>query len=75
MELATLCDVELKINGTNRCHMAIFSVDVLFSHHFVAPLHPPLYTPIGVLAALATPVTNYPKWQTIQLVIHSTLGA
>ena len=50
--------VELK-NGTNGHHLAVFSVDIAFACHFVAP--PPTFTPIGVLMVLAMPVKNYLK--------------
>ena len=35
----------------------------------------PPSAPIEVLMVLATPLNNYPKWQAIQLTIHSTVGA
>ena len=52
MDLAAcmLCGGE---NGTNGCHLAVFSVDIAFSRHFVAT-HLPSH-PIGVLLVLATP--------------------
>ena len=53
MDLAVTCGGE---NGTNGSHVAVFSEDVAFACHFVAP-HPP---PTNV------------KWQAIQLAIHYT---
>ena len=49
-------------NGTN--FFWLFSKDIAFTHHFVAP-HPP----IGVLVVLAMPVTNYLKQWESQLAI------
>ena len=43
-----ICESE---NGTNGCHLADFSVDVSFAHHFEAT--PPPSHPIGVLVVLA----------------------
>ena len=56
-------------NDTNGCHLAVFSEDVAFAHHFVAT------HPVGVLVVLTIPVKNYLKWRAIQLAIHSTVGA
>ena len=39
------------------------------------PTLPPPSHPVGMLVVLTTPVKNYPKWQAIQLAIHSTVGA
>ena len=30
-------------NGTSGCHLAVFSEDVAFAHHFVASCPPPPY--------------------------------
>ena len=57
-------------NGTNGSHLAAFSEDVAFAHHFVAPRLPPLSHPIGVLVVLAMPMKNYLKWWAIQLAIQ-----
>ena len=44
-------------NGTNGCHLAGFSKDIAFAHHFVATHLPPTLPPyIGVLLVLATPI-------------------
>ena len=74
MDLAVwlLCGAK---NGISGCHLAIFGVDISFACHFVAPIHPLLFTPIRVLVVLATPVKNYLKKLAIQLAIHSTVGA
>ena len=42
MDLATLCDsyVELKMAPVDTQNLAVFSVDVAFSCHFVSPYHP-----------------------------------
>ena len=62
-------------NGTNGYHLALFSVDVAFSYHFVATHSPPLFHSVGVLVVLATPGTSKNlKWQKIQLAIHSIVG-
>ena len=41
MDLAVLCDIYRGENGTNRCHLAVFSVDVVFSTISWLPIHPP----------------------------------
>ena len=43
-------------NGTNGSLLAVFSEDVAFAHHFVAPNMPPPSHPIGMLVLLATSV-------------------
>ena len=53
--------------------MTVFSEDLAVARHFVATL-PPSH-PVGMLVVLTTPVKNYLKWRTIQLAIHSTVGA
>ena len=40
MDLAVLCDLWSE-NGTNGSHLVIFSEDVAFAYHFMAPLLPP----------------------------------
>ena len=70
MDLAALCDV-WTCNDTNGIHLAVFSVDMAFSLHFVAPHPSPPSRPIKLLVVLAMPVTNYIKWQGIQLPICS----
>ena len=52
MDLAALCEE----NGTNESHFPVFSDDIDFSHHFVAPRPPPPSHPIGMLVVLAMPV-------------------
>ena len=53
------------------CHLAVFSLDIAFTHHFMATHLPPSSHPIGVLVVVALPLKNYLEWQAIQLVIHS----
>ena len=43
-------------NGTNGCHLDVFSVDIAFFHHFVVTCLSP--HPIRVLMVLAMPVKN-----------------
>ena len=45
MDLAALCDMYRGQNDTNGWHLAIFSLDVAFSHHFVAIRLPPTLPP------------------------------
>ena len=61
-------------NGTSGCHLAVFSKDIAFTCHLVAPRLPPPSHPIGVLVVLAAPVKNYLKWWEIQLAIKCTVG-
>ena len=35
-------------NGTNGCHLAAISEDVVFAHHFVAPWPPPTSSASGI---------------------------
>ena len=41
-------------NGTNGCYLAVFSENIVFAHHFVAPNHP---LPIGVLVVFVVATT------------------
>ena len=56
-----ICEGE---NGPNGCHLAGFSEDGAFAHHFVAthplPTLPPSH-PVGVLLILAMPVKKLSK--------------
>ena len=48
-----ICEGE---NGTNECHLVIFSVNIAFARHFVA-IHPPLtLPPYRSVVVLAMPV-------------------
>ena len=58
-DFAALCDTVCGIkNGTNGCHLAVFSVDVAFACHFVGSHPPPPSRPIGVLPVLAMSVKS-----------------
>ena len=48
-------------NGTNGHHLAVFSINITFTHHFVAPHHPPPSIHMGELVALAMPVKKLSK--------------
>ena len=48
-------------NGTNGCHLAVFSVEVALACHFVAAYPSPSSQPLEVLVVLAMPVKNYLK--------------
>ena len=43
-------------NDPNGRHLAVFSEDIAFACHFVAPRPPPTSHPIGVLMVMAMPV-------------------
>ena len=67
--VALICGIYGAENGTSRCHLAVFNVDVVFSCH-VAPHHPhclPLFsTSIGMHGVFATPVRTIKlKWWAI----------
>ena len=65
-----ICEGE---NGTDGHHLAVYSVDVNFDHHFVAT-HLPSY-PIGVLySGIGYTSKKYLERQAIQLAIHSIVG-
>ena len=53
VSLAMICVSE---NNASGCHLAVFSKDVAFAHHFVATYPPSLSHSIGVLVILTTPV-------------------
>ena len=53
MDLAALCDICGAENGTNECHLIVFSFDGVFARHFIFPHHSPPSTPVGVLVVLA----------------------
>ena len=58
----------------NGCHLAVFSVNVAFAHHFVAT-HSPSMLPLYTAASdIRYTIENYLKWWAIQLVIHSIVG-
>ena len=52
-------------NGPNGWHLASFSEDRAFAHHFVATRLPLLSHPIGMPLVLATPEIIYLKWQEV----------
>ena len=54
-------------NVTNGSYYPVFSKDIAFVHHFMAPCPP---HPLGVLVVLATPVKSYLKWREIRLAIQ-----
>ena len=79
MDLATLCDTVCGgENDTSGCHLAVFSEDVTFAHHFMAiHLTPPTPTlpPCRSASSIDYPVKSYLKWLAVQLAIHSIVDA
>ena len=71
MDLAVyvICRVE---NGTYGHNLAVFSINVAFACHFVAPTIPTLHHYRSV-CMLSIPVNKLSEWREIQLAIHSTL--
>ena len=55
--LYVICGAE---DGTNSCHVAVYSFNKEFSHHFEAPPAPTLY-PIDVLVIFPIPVKKLSK--------------
>ena len=58
-------------NGTIECHLAVFSEDEAFDHHFVATHSPP---PCRSVSGISCASKTYLKWQGILLAIHSIVG-
>ena len=69
MDLATLCDI-WRWNGTNECHLAVFSEEVALAHHFMATRPPPTLPPCRSAGGISYISKNCLKWQAIQLAIH-----
>ena len=60
-------------NSTNGCHLAVFSEDVAFARHFMAPhLHRTL-PPFRSASGIGYTSKNYLKWRAIQLAIQCTV--
>ena len=59
--------------GEYGSHLAVFSKDIAFGRHFMAPHPPPPSLPIGVLVVLATLGKYNLKWRKIQLAIQCTV--
>ena len=61
-------------NGTNGSHLGVFTTDIAFAHHFVAPCLPPILPPyrsasgIGYasknLSKMAGNTASYPVYST-----------
>ena len=60
-------------NGTNESHMAVFSEDVAFACHFVAPHLPLTLPPYRSVTGIGYTSKNYLKWREIQLAIQCTV--
>ena len=60
-------------NGTNESYLAVFSEDVAFAHHFVAPHLSPVLPPYGNASGIGYVSKKYLKWQEIQLAIQRTV--
>ena len=61
-------------NGTNECHLAGFSEDVAFAHHFEVTCPPPTLPPYMSATSIGYTSKNYLKWWEIQLAIHAIVG-
>ena len=70
LAVCVICGTE---TGTKGPYLAVFSVDVAFACHFMAPHHPTLYPYKSTCGTgYASKITL--KWQAIQLAIHSIVG-
>ena len=79
MSLPMLCVIYGGENGTNECHLAVFTVYVRsffpLSLRGYQPAHPPPSHPIGVVTSgIGYASNSYLKWWEIQLSIHSIVG-
>ena len=59
-------------NGNNGSHLAVFSEDVAFACHFVAPCLPLTLPPYRSASDIGYASKKYLKWQEIQLAIQCT---
>ena len=64
------CGVE---NGTNGSHLAVFSENVAFVHHFVATHPPPTLPPYRSVSGIGYASKNYLKWWENQLTFQYTV--
>ena len=64
MNLAPFYVIYSGENGTNGCHLADFSEDVIIAHHFVATHLPPL-PPYKSATGIGYTSKNNLKWQEI----------
>ena len=64
VDSVVLCDsyVVFSENGTNGCHLADFSEDVAFAHHFVATCLPPNLSPYKSATGNGYASKNYLIW-------------
>ena len=60
-------------NGINGSHLAVFSEDVAFAHHFVAPHLPSTLLPYRSASGIGYASKNYLKWWEIQLAIQCSV--
>ena len=58
MDLAALCDMRGE-NGTNGCHLAVFSKGIAFVCHFVAPHPLPTLPPYRSASGIGYTSKNY----------------
>ena len=64
-----LCEICGCENGHDGCHLAGFSEDIAFAHHFMATRLPPLL-PYRSASGIGYASKNYLKWWETQLAIH-----
>ena len=57
-------------NGTNGCHLTVYSEDIAFAHHFVVNHQHPILQPCRSVCGICYSSKNHLKWQAIQLAIH-----
>ena len=70
----TACVICVGDYGTNGCHLAVFSEDVAFAHHFMATHPPSTLPPYCSASDIDYAGKSYLKWWAIQLAIHSIVG-
>ena len=59
-------------NGTNGSHLVVFSKDIIFARHFVAPRLPPTLPSHRSASGIGYTNINYLTWWAIQLAIQCT---
>ena len=73
MDLAAFCDIKRQ-KQHQWIPFGCFSVDVAIGCHFMATHPPTTLSPYRSDSGIGYTSTNYLKWQTIQLAIHSIVG-
>ena len=61
MNLTTSCNIYRDANDTSGCHLAVFSEDLAFAHHFMATGPPPTLQPCSSASGIDYPSKKLSK--------------